>query len=107
MNMEAATVTLTVVGVVVSWVFKFIISGCTIVECLLPSDPPWYFLLSVAKEVRSIPWSVMIIGAGLVAVLRSTTLPPWIIWPCSTLEVPGTVDIRQREMLSIDIDPLV
>lgn len=110
--MEAATVMLTVVGVDVatwgcSWAFRFMMSGCTVVEWRLglSSDPRENLRLSVAMEVRSMPLSVMITGYGLVAIRKSTTLPLGSLGPCSTLEVPGTVEILHKEIFSIDKDP--
>lgn len=84
MNIEPATVTLTVVGVDTdtcgcSCAFRFMISGCTAVcrtdGCSAPKE---YFLESVAKDVRSIPCSVIIIGADLIGALRSTILAGWV-----------------------------
>jgi hypothetical protein len=86
-------VTLTVVGVETatcgcSWEFRFMTSDCTAV-CRMDgcSAPMEYRLLSEARDVRSIPWSVIIIGAGLIGALRSTTLPLGCTWPC-----PPTID---------------
>lgn len=96
MNIVPATVMLTVVGVDkdtcgCSCAFRFIIRGCTAV--CLPDDcsaPKEYLLVSEARDVRSIPWSVIIIGAGLAGALRSTTL------------VLGIFEILQRDIFSID-----
>lgn len=70
------------------------------------SAPTEYLLVSEARDVRSIPWSVIIIGAGLIGALRSTTLPLGCIWPCpTTIDEPVRFEILHRDIFSIDIDP--